>query len=138
MKKSKKIIGLALAVLTVAGLYAWKEYTRGHTATASIEPADQKVARELVAAFEADEDNANKLYNDKVILVKGKVQKVAVEDNMISISLSGDSPLSGVLCQFEKTELENLHEIKAGDTVAIKGICTGYLMDVILVRCVLN
>lgn len=138
MKKSKLIIIASLVIIASAALYGWKEYSRGHVTTAAIKPAGEKAAPDLVAAFEADEIKANELYNDKVILVTGKVQKVGIENNIVSISLTGNSAMSGVLCQFEKTEAEKLRDIKPGDMVSIKGICTGYLMDVILTRCVLN
>ena len=43
--------------------------------------------------------------------------------------------MGGVSCEMQDTS--GTENIKAGDSVTIKGVCTGVLMDVVLVRCVL-
>ncbi|MBK7298775.1 MAG: hypothetical protein IPI91_20055 [Flavobacteriales bacterium] len=45
---------------------------------------------------------------------------------------TGDA-LAGVVCEFEKNDMPN--EWKAGDQASIKGICTGMLLDIVLIRC---
>ena len=41
--------------------------------------------------------------------------------------------MGGVICQMEPS-FEG--EFETGESATFKGLCTGYLMDVILVRCV--
>ena len=49
------------------------------------------------------------------------------------ITLKG-SDMSGLICTLEGTAAT---EVKPNSSVVIKGICTGFLTDVVLVRCVL-
>jgi tRNA_anti-like len=143
MKKSTKQKlkwGLLLVATPciIGSIYGWQEFNRKHVATTEIKPAFTKTAAELVQDFETDETSANKMYNDKVIAVQGNILKLENNDSIHNIMLKGTSPMSSVLCQFEKNNAVIFENKKEGDEIIIKGICTGLLMDVILVRCALG
>jgi len=53
-----------------------------------------------------------------------------------SLSFGGD--LAGVGCQLEKNTKSNMNKLIVGESVTIKGICTGILIDVVLVDCVIT
>jgi len=126
-------------VLAVAGFtYAWKEYHRKNPDTLDLQPAVEMDAIKLLKDFEADENAANKQYNDKVIAVKGKVMKVEKNKEMQNVILGNESSLNGVICEFQNEHKDEVGKIVPGQQVNIKGVCTGMLMDVILVRCVIN
>ena len=136
--KKGKIILLSLAVVLIAAaLYAWKEYHRRHPDTATMEAAYSVPAPALVKAFQDDENNANKQYNDKVIKVSGTVVKVEHNDSTQTVQLDGQS-MGGVICQFESSHGGDLKTLQPGQPVSIKGVCTGMLLDVVLVRCALD
>jgi hypothetical protein len=42
-----------------------------------------------------------------------------------------------VVCYLVKDEFKKSAQIKEGQEVVLKGICTGFLMDVILVKCII-
>ena len=44
--------------------------------------------------------------------------------------------LGGVICQLDELSEHKRTEFETGETVQLKGRCTGMLMDVVLVRCV--
>ena len=88
----------------------------------------------LYSTFEENEENANATYIDKVIEVKGKVYKVEKNENGTTIFLEAGSLMGYVLCEMDPTG--NYDDINEGTIVVIKGICTGYLMDVVLSRSV--
>ncbi|HLP39482.1 OB-fold protein [Lacibacter sp.] len=136
MKKSVKIVLLAVLVLVVfAGLYATKEYNRTYSSAEKLKPAYTYDAIELVKEFETDESTANRNLNDQVIAVRGSISKIELNDTTQTLLLGGH-PFSGaVLCQFSPGYERELAKLKEGDTVMVKGICTGMLMDVILIRC---
>lgn len=50
------------------------------------------------------------------------------------ITLKG-TDMGGVICTLEGKEME---ELKKGSIVNLQGICTGYLTDVVLVRCYIS
>jgi hypothetical protein len=52
--------------------------------------------------------------------------------------LNDGYPGTSVVCQFGRESNEETKDLKKGDLVTIEGICSGYLMDVVMVRCVLD
>lgn len=138
MVKKRVVILSALAlVLTAAFLYGWKEYHRGHMDTAAMKAAYSVAAPALVKAFQDDENKANKQYNDKVINVSGVIVKVEHNDSTQTVQLDGQS-MGSVICQFELSHSGELKELHPGQSVSIRGICTGMLLDVVLMRCALD
>lgn len=126
----KKII-IALVIIGAigggVGFYMFNkplESTMSMKADYSIEPGV------LLAAFEEDEAAANSKYLDKVIEVKGQVQKIEKADDKIAVYLETDNLMSSIIFQMEETGVQ----FEKGEDVTLKGICTGYLMDVVLVR----
>lgn len=128
----KKIL-IALGLLAViGGIIGYYQYNKP---VASIEnkKADVEVmAGDLVAAYEQDETSANEQYNEKILLVKGIISQITEEDNLNKIFLETENPLSGVICEMEPGQ--DVGSLKTGDEVKIKGRCTGFLTDVILVQ----
>ena len=53
------------------------------------------------------------------------------------IYLKNPEDAAGIMCGFDKTAIDKSN-LKPGDTIRIKGICTGYLMDVVLNKCTLE
>lgn len=89
-------------------------------------------ADQLVADYEADEQAANEKYLGKVVQVSGKVAQVSSEDGKNKVVFETDNPISGVISELE--EGNNAEGITAGEEATVKGMCSGYLSDVILVR----
>lgn len=138
MKKWRLILLILVLLGLAGGIYAWKEYNRRKPDTAGIKASVSKAAAELVKAFEADEEKANKEYNDKVVSIQGTIVKVERNDSTQTVLLAGESAMAGVVCQFDPVYNKQLEALKPGQVVKVKGVCTGVLMDVILVRCVLD
>ncbi|MCB9304014.1 MAG: hypothetical protein H6566_25535 [Lewinellaceae bacterium] len=94
-------------------------------------------APELFTAFESDENAANEKYLDKVVQVSGTVKEVSTgDDGNISITLDSGSEMFGVICQLDNLTEQPRKDFKEGEQLTLKGVCTGMLMDVVLVRCV--
>jgi hypothetical protein len=133
----KKILILGLFAAFLAGAYAYYQYQR---APQSLERARTDLAlsaEELFSASEGDEEEANRQYLDKVMEVQGAVKTIqAEEDGQLSLTLESGSELFGVVCQFDPRSPLGPGDFQKGQAVTIKGICTGMLMDVVLVRCI--
>ena len=68
--------------------------------------------------------------------VYGQVADKAVDSKgTLSLILEGGD-FAGVGCQFDKNSLKEIQDIKKGQVIRVKGVCTGMLMDVVLVDCV--
>lgn len=132
----KKIILVALVIVLIAGFIFYKKYNKPHINISEAKPDISLDSSFLKNSFLEDEDAANAKYLDQIIQVKGTVLKVSSERGKAIITLGEEDAFGNISCHMlENTpEQENL---KAGQNVVVKGICTGYLLDVILVRCVL-
>jgi hypothetical protein len=133
MKKRSPIFYILFAVLIGAAILFI--YSKWNKAPASIENADavELNATDLFLAFSENEQQATQTYNGKVLEITGIVSSTATnQEGKTIVQLQTDDPLFGINCTMEKE-----HEIKEGETVTIKGICSGFTTDVILIRCYL-
>jgi len=131
----------ALAVCTiavVAAVYGYVEYNRGLPDTHHLRADFKLEASDLVGKFEINEPQANAVYVDKTISVHGLVSGIQITDTSAAVFLSDGSSVTSVMCQFENASSREIKNLKKGTQATIKGICSGYLMDVVMVRCVLD
>lgn len=127
-KGSRKILIVITLLLMVAisyGLYVWNKPQR--------DVQDEKaVAIAAVAIFDSftmNETKANELYLNKAIQVTGEVSEFKKnQDGKAVVYLKSTDPVFGVNCTFK----EDPGPLEKGTTITFKGICTGYLSDVII------
>jgi hypothetical protein len=132
----KKILISALICILSAVAFAYYLYYKPHQSIAGESAMYQLEASTLVNDYDNNEQAANEKYLGKIVEVRGVVaEKLKDEKGKINITLKG-ADLSGVGCEFDPKYQETIQEIKEGQEVKIKGICTGVLMDVVLVDCV--
>lgn len=94
-------------------------------------------AESLFTDFESDENLANEKYLDKIMVVSGVVKGVNTsEDGLVNVMLESGGMMGGVICKLDELTEHKRKTFSEGETVTFKGICTGMLMDVVLVRCV--
>ena len=126
------LIFAILLLLIGLAFYGWNEYNRPPAGTAGASADVTISADSLLLAFTADESAANTRFNNKVVEVSGKVREVKPEGSKVNVSLETNDALAGIVCEFPADQSPS---VRSGDQVRIKGVCTGYLIDVILVRC---
>lgn len=131
MKKSYIII-IVLIILSVVWI-VFRMYNKPHRDPRS-EASIKISATELFRSYENDEAAANGLYLDKVLEISGKITEITTNQELIPIvALETENPMFGVRCTMEGPTID----AKLGDTVTIKGICTGYLSDVVIIKATL-
>lgn len=129
MKRKYLYIALIFAALSAA--YAFYMYNKPVESLKSEKPAFSMSASQLLEDYEQNENDANTKYLDKVIEVKGEIDKIENANGKTSIYLATDNMMSSVICELDNAE--NL-TVEKGDIITVKGLCSGYLMDVVLVR----
>lgn len=129
-----KLFKIGLPILLVLGLVVY-QFTQPkgpldiHDATTELTIN----ASGLYAAFEADEAGANSTYAGKVIEVSGAIESIAKDDDGHYImGLAADNPLGKVLCNLAPNEPDPAGSMSIGTSVTVKGVCTGYLFDVVV------
>lgn len=131
-----KKIGLLIALACLIGLgIGTYMYFKPNPSVANMKTDVTLTAGDLLAAFEADEATANAEYLDQVIALSGTISSITTnEDGLLTLTLDTGNPVSGVICEMEADRDHG--DLAEGQTISLKGLCTGYLMDVVLVRCV--
>jgi hypothetical protein len=120
-------IAAGLTVL-IAGSAFYAIFFKPHRSVES-EAAITVTAVGLFNEYTANETEANKKYLDKAVEVTGEIMEVTSDmQRHPVVVLATDDILFGVRC----TMTEEQANLKAGDTVSIKGICKGFLSDVII------
>jgi tRNA_anti-like len=127
-------IGIFVIFLVAWGIY---KATLPHRNAAGEQPIATISAIDLYSEFLHSENIADKKWVGKIIIVSGIISSVTQSGNYVSINLQAASD-GGVNCSILKKDLDEEFKFKAGDSVNIKGKCTGFLMDVNLVDCVFN
>jgi tRNA_anti-like len=133
----KKIILSLLAVGLIGGGIGYYQYNRPLATMSESKAAITTDAQTLFNAYEINETDANAKYNGKVVSVAGKVKEVTKAEK-VTIVLETESAMSSVLCNLDPTAQHAKIDFQPGETVKIKGECTGFLMDVILERCIVE
>lgn len=135
MKKRFFFIGgILLLILIGWSIYL---YNKPHSNTAGLEADFRISAADLYAAFQKDEAASNKKFMGKVIEVNGPVAEIDTGSGNTNILISA-SATGGINCSFSNAGFVEAESPKKGNIITIKGRCTGFLMDVNLVDCVLK
>lgn len=133
---SKKAILITVLVYLLIGAFiAYKIANKSHLDISSTSPQISIEATKLIDEFVIDETTANTKYLDKLIAVNGTISSIKIKDEKGIISLKTDDDFGSILCHLSNETTKNISQLENGQSIQIKGICTGFLMDVILVRC---
>ena len=132
----KKLVIIVLIILGSAVAYGFYLFYKPHQGIANKEASFSMESRKLFDEFSQDENASNKKYLGKIICVYGKVADKAVDSKgTFSLILEGGD-FAGVGCQFDKHVISEMQNVRKGEALKIKGVCTGMLMDVVLIDCV--
>jgi DNA/RNA endonuclease YhcR with UshA esterase domain len=136
-KKTRNILIIVVLILIAVSVISvlWV-FRKASDNVASEKAAFEAEATNIVDAFTQDETAANAKFLGKVVLVSGTISSFEEneEDKKISVILKGGDAVAGVICEFA---IENIDKkiLVEGNKIKIKGVCTGFLMDVVLTKC---
>jgi hypothetical protein len=128
----------SLIILVIIGGFGYEEYNRRLPDTHHLKPVFELQASDFAREFETNESKANAQYLDRPISVHGVINTLQKTDTSTVVFLNEGNASASVMCLFDEESDKEATKLKRGDSVTIKGICTGYLMDVVMVRCVVD
>jgi hypothetical protein len=92
----------------------------------------------LIKEFSQDENSATTKYVDKVLEVTGAVLSFEpTSDSTMNVNLGAEDQMAGIICSFKDVVDPSSQNIKEGEIITVRGVCSGMLMDVLLNNCVL-
>ncbi|GAA3642557.1 OB-fold protein [Flavivirga jejuensis] len=137
-KKTKFIVLGSVLILTFIMVLLVVIYNKPHTNVANSKADITLTAQTILNDFENDENNANAKYLEQIVEISGTISTLSINDNKGIIALKNEGSLGTVMCHLTPEETIKFKNLYTGKPVIIKGICTGYLMDVILVKCIIK
>ncbi len=131
------LINVVLIIVLAVAFIGVTLFNKPHINVSEQAPNLSVEAIKVLSDFQNDETKANSKYLEQIIQVTGVISELSLTKEKGVITLSGTDSFGSVMCHLNAEENKKMEALKTGQTIAIKGICTGYLMDVILVKCVI-
>jgi hypothetical protein len=136
MPKKKYVILGGIIVLGLLVLWGYHLFNKPHASAASEQSQETIAAGALYKQFLRDEHAADLRYVGKVLEVRGVFSEMTRNGALRILLLSPQKEGGGISCQLFSPSQDLVNPPKKGDSIVVKGRCTGYLMDVNLVDCV--
>jgi hypothetical protein len=139
MGLAKRNIAIVLVLIVMfLVFYFYKEYQRKPRDITEVQPATKINFSAIVDLYENDEAKANTQYLGKIIQVSGPITDIINQgDTIINVFIGDTNSLHKVSCLIDKRHFNDIKEYTREQQITIKGICTGFLLDVELNRCVI-
>lgn len=131
----KKIITIVLGIGIISLFIAYQIYNKPHVNVSDAKSNITTTADQIINDFSSDETKANRSYLDKIVKISGVISELKVVKQKGIITLKTNHDFGSVLCHLSDKASQKINSLKEEQTVTLKGICTGFLMDVILVKC---
>lgn len=93
-------------------------------------------ANELLTELNGNEEERFGQYIEKALEIEGTIYQVTYKAGKYSLLLRGDKIDSLILCEMQKDQASLVKLLEVGDEVKVKGILKGFLMDAILLNCI--
>jgi hypothetical protein len=117
------IIGSILFIVGVAAV--WYIFTKKFEDTTKQEAAYTLNAMDIIKEFQASDSMANIKYAEKIITINGRVSETEAADTTINIKMIDTLTDAYIIFAFQEQHLNEAKLLKEGDSVTIKGSCSG-------------
>ncbi len=95
-------------------------------------------AKELIAAYDANEVKADTQYKGKLLEVTGIVNDISVVMGTTTVTVGTGAAFEwGISCSFQDSEKEKIAELNKGDSITVSGKCDGKSLSVSMRKCIL-
>lgn len=139
MSKKNKIAFFLFSLLLIAGVYLYFGlYNIPQMDITATSTEINTSSENLTLSFSRNEVKANSIYKGKIIEVEGIVKDITFLNERNTVLLQGDTKGTSVICDINPSQIVKVKKLKIGQRVAVKGVCKGFLKDVILLNCVLT
>jgi tRNA_anti-like len=141
----KRVLIAGLLLLLAGSAVVWYIFNEKFEDTKERKADFTVNAMELLGEFQQGDSTANKKYAEKIIVVNGRVTATEAADTTINIKMEDTLTGSYIIFAFQQQHLAEAKQVKAGDSISVKGSCSGGTYSEILEaefvtfkRCTLN
>jgi len=133
-----KILTIGLILIIICLFFILKLYNKPFIDIKNSKARIEVTVENILFEFQSNERLASEKYVDNLILIKGEIADISISNGNTIITLKDKNDISSVICQMLAEDNLNALKLEKGDEIIIKGICTGYLLDIMMVRCILT
>jgi len=131
----KKLLYFIIALLLIAIIGYFIVMNLPKASVKNKDAAFTISAVDLYSAFGTNENQANIKYLGKTIAVDGIITDIDTDKNGSDVLfLKSNNDMNGILCTLEPGQKG---DFKINQPIKLKGMCTGFLQDVVLNKCVI-
>jgi hypothetical protein len=142
--RTRILVAFLVLAVGAAAVY-WYIATEKFADTLDEKSAFTVNAQDFIREFEKDDKAANTKYSEQIITVNGRVGAIEPVDSTINIKFIDTTTSSYIIFAFQEQHLDKVRKLAVGDSVSIKGSCSGGIQSEILgneaisfKRCALN
>lgn len=125
------LIAFLVIVVILAGVY-WYYATEKFSDTKDRKADYTLSAVDFMSEFKKDLKAANEKYTDKIVELNGRVSQVEAADTTLNIKIIDPSNPSYIIFAFQQQHVAEAKTVKPGDSISIKGSCSGAIYSEIL------
>ncbi|MET0465767.1 MAG: hypothetical protein ABW007_21575 [Chitinophagaceae bacterium] len=130
--KKRILLTVLILILIGAGIY-WYVATEKFADTNDREAAYTVNALDFIREFHDNDSAANAKYRDKIITVNGTISAIEPADSStVNVKFIDTTTSSYVIFAFQEQHAAEAQTLKEGETVSIKGSCSGGTFSEIL------
>ena len=135
--KTKNYVFIFIGYAVIFSMVGFYFYNRPSSHVTTEKPTYEINSNKLLSDYISDEAGADQKYLGKVIEVTGTIMNISSEDKQheVTLMLNAGEEMAGISCKVNLKSNPEVQKLKTGSEVSVKGICTGMLMDVVLVDC---
>ena len=128
----RPLILLGLLILFAGLGSAWYIFTETFSDTATVKSEYRFNANAFIREFRPSDAAANKKYSEKIITIDGKVTETELADTAVNLKMVDTATGSYLIFAFQQSDALSAKKIKKGDSISIKGSCSGGIFSDIL------
>jgi hypothetical protein len=121
----KRLLIGGLLLLLAGGGAVWYIFNEKFTDTSERKAAFTVNAIDLIQEFQKSDSLANKKYAEKIITVNGRISELEAADTTINVKMIDTLTDAYIIFAFQQQHLKEAKQLKEGDSVSIKGSCSG-------------
>lgn len=139
IKKNKALIIITIILLVINGYYYVVPYFKNSNKNLELVAYDASLnSDDLINSYLINEEKTDALYAGKIIEITGYIKEVTFLNNRNTVLLYSKNSNSGVICDIHPSQIEKVKTLKEHQKIIVKGICKGFLKDVVLLNCYID
>jgi hypothetical protein len=121
----KRLLLAGLVLLVAGAALVYYLFSLKFDDTAGTEAHFEVDAKAILTEFAANDSAANKKYTEKIVVVRGRVSEVEPVDTTVNLKFVDTTNGNYVIFSFQAQHVASARQVKPGDSLAIKGSCSG-------------